>query len=136
MDTLLAQEEERRIETESILQCANLEIESLQAKVEAAGRAQSEQQSKVSLQLECARQDLQPEQEVANAAHRQLRDLHHKTTVQVRELEAQVRAHQAEATAAQHALQLVEAEHSQACSIPWEDFTGCRKVLHMKRSAG
>ena len=56
MDTLLAQEEERRIETESILQCANLEIESLQAKVEAAGRAQSEQQSKVSLQLECARQ--------------------------------------------------------------------------------
>ena len=49
-----AQEEERRTEAESALQFANVEVESLQAELEAAARAQSEQQSKLSLYLEYA----------------------------------------------------------------------------------
>ena len=52
----LAHEEERRAEAESSWQSAKLEIESLQTELEAAARAQSEQQSKLSLQLEYAHQ--------------------------------------------------------------------------------
>ena len=54
VNALLAQEVKRTIEAETALQCANLEIESLQAELEAGARAQSEQQSKLSLQLEYA----------------------------------------------------------------------------------
>ena len=50
----IAHEEERRIEAESSWQYAKLEIESLQTELEAAARAQSELQSKLSLQLEYA----------------------------------------------------------------------------------
>ena len=52
----LAQEEERRAEAESSLQCATLDMESLQAELEAVARAEAEQQSKLSLQLEYAKQ--------------------------------------------------------------------------------